>query len=178
MIRSLVAWKNLVGFMIGLLSLVAVPAFADWRSALPGARLIGQADFTRYGFDVYQARLWSAAPSPSLDTAFALELDYRRSIGKETLVQTSLEEMQRINGTPLDTQQLDAWRSHMRLAFVDVKPGSRITGVYLPGQGCRFYVGEQLSQAIDDPPFARAFFYIWLDSKTQDKKLRKQLLGL
>ncbi|WP_371261188.1 chalcone isomerase family protein [Pseudomonas sp. Q12-87] len=178
MIRSFVAWRNLVGLMIGLLAFYAFPAFADWRSALPGARLIGQGDFTRFGFDVYQARLWSAAPSPSLDTAFALELDYRRSIGKETLVQTSLEEIQRINGAPLDAQRLDAWRTHMRLAFVDVKPGSRITGVYLPGHGCRFYVDEQLSHAIDDPPFARAFFAIWLDPKTQDKQLRKQLLGL
>jgi hypothetical protein len=31
---------------------------------------------------------------------------------------------------------------------------------------------------IDDAEFARAFFAIWLDPKTSEPSLRKQLLGL
>ncbi len=54
----------------------------------------------------------------------------------------------------------------MSQAFVDVKDGTRITGVFLPEQGCRFYVDGQLQHVIDDPEFARAFFSIWLDPQT------------
>ncbi len=75
--------------------------------------------------------------------------------------------MQRLNGAPLDAKRRDEWAAQMRRAFIDVKPGSRITGLYLPGQGCRFYVGEKLSLAVTDPLFARAFFAIWLDPRTQ-----------
>ncbi|MNN97253.1 hypothetical protein D3C81_2163890 [compost metagenome] len=65
----------------------------------------------------------------------------------------------------------------MQQAFVDVRPGMRITGVYMPGQGCRFYVDGKLSRAIADPRFARAFFAIWLDPRARDQQLRQRLLG-
>lgn len=178
MIRPFAFRKSLARCMVGLLVLYCAHAWSDWRLALPGTRLVGQADFTWFGFEVYQARLWSAALLPGLETAFALELDYRRAISAQTLVETSLAEMQRIRGAPLDAGRLDAWRGHMQQAFVDVKPGSRITGVNLPGRGCRFYVNGQLSHEVMDPAFARAFFAIWLDPGTKDKKLRNQLLGI
>ncbi|MNP70705.1 hypothetical protein D3C76_1669750 [compost metagenome] len=66
----------------------------------------------------------------------------------------------------------------MREAFVDVRPGMRITGLYLPGRGCRFYVDGQLSLEVIDPAFSRAFFAIWLDPRARDAQLRQRLLGL
>ncbi|MNH04885.1 hypothetical protein D3C79_641910 [compost metagenome] len=66
----------------------------------------------------------------------------------------------------------------MNEAFVDVRPGMRITGVYLPGQGSRFYVDGQLRREIADPAFAKAFFAIWLDPRARDPQLRQRLLGL
>ncbi|WP_420233936.1 chalcone isomerase family protein [Pseudomonas sp. ABY48] len=170
--------KCLLAIALCLPTLYCAQALSDWRGVLPGTRLVGQADFHWYGFDLYQARLWSAAAAPSLETAFALELNYRRAIGKESLVETSLKEMQRLNGTPLDAKRRDEWAAQMRRAFIDVKPGSRITGLYQPGQGCRFYVGETLSLAVADPLFARAFFAIWLDPRTREPDLRNQLLGI
>ncbi|BBP59151.1 chalcone isomerase family protein [Pseudomonas sp. St316] len=177
MARSFALRKSLVAIAFCMFSLYGTQALSDWRDVLPGARLVGQADFDWYGFDLYQARLWSAAAAPSLETAFALELNYRRAIDKESLVETSLKEMQRLNGAPLDAGRRDEWAAQMRRAFIDVKPGSRITGLYLPGQGCRFYVGETLSLAVTDPRFARAFFAIWLDPRTREPNLRNQLLG-
>lgn len=178
MARSFALRKSLVAIVIGMSTLYCAQTLSDWRGVLPGTRLVGQADFDWYGFDLYQARLWSAAAVPSLETAFALELSYRRAIGKEALVETSLKEMQRLNGAPLDVKRRDEWADQMRRAFIDVKPGSRITGVYLPGQGCRFYVGEKLSLVVADPLFARAFFAIWLDPRTREPSLRNQLLGI
>lgn len=75
MIRSFAFRKSLARCMVGLLVLYCAHVWSDWRLALPGTRLVGQADFTWFGFEVYQARLWSAALLPGLETAFALELD-------------------------------------------------------------------------------------------------------
>ena len=62
-------------------------------------------------------------------------------------------------------------------AFVDVKSGDQLIGVYLPGIGCRFYSQQALLAEIPDEIFANAFFSIWLDPRTKDSNLRQQLLG-
>lgn len=149
-----------------------------WRERLPQASLIGSGDFTWFGFAVYNARLWSPAPRVDFQQPFALELSYRREISRETLVDTSLDEIRRINGAPLAPAQQEQWAQQMRQAFVDVQDGTRITGVFLPAEGCRFYVDGKLQHVIDDPAFARAFFSIWLDPQTRSPKLRAALLGL
>jgi hypothetical protein len=165
-----------------LLSLVLVlPVQANsqgWREQLPQANLVGSGDFSWFGFSVYNAKLWS--PSPQVDFAepFALELTYRRSISRETLVETSLDEIRRIDANALQGEREVQWAQQMSKAFVDVSDGTRITGVYLPGKGCQFYVDGKLQHEVDDPAFARAFFSIWLDPQTRSPKLRAALLGL
>jgi hypothetical protein len=149
-----------------------------WREQLPEARLIGSGDFSWFGFPVYGARLWSATPQADFSHPFALELTYRRSISRETLVDTSLDEIRRISAAPLTRQREQDWAQQMRQAFVDVADGKRITGVFLPDRGCRFYVDGKLQHIIDDPEFARAFFSIWLDPQTRSPRLRTALLGL
>ncbi len=165
-----------------LLLLLSVPTLANsqsgWRERLPQASLIGSGDFSWFGFTVYNARLWSPVERVDFSQPFALELTYRRSISRETLVDTSLDEIRRINGGPLDRDQQNDWTRQMGLAFVDVRDGTRITGVFLPDEGCRFYVDGKLQHVIDDPAFARAFFSIWLDPQTRSPKLRAALLGL
>lgn len=65
----------------------------------------------------------------------------------------------------------------MEKAFIDVKSGDQLIGVYLPGTGCRFYSQQTLLAEIPDESFANAFFSIWLDPRTKDNNLRQQLLG-
>lgn len=151
-------------------------ACADWRSEVPGAAQVGQGQFTWFGFVVYEAHLWSATAAPDWTHAFALELVYRRELSRDTLVQASLDEMRRL-GNEADTL-LGRWAGEMRQSFVDVQPGQRITGVYLPGEGCRFYVDGKMHHAVADARFARAFFSIWLDPRTRSPDLRRDLLGL
>lgn len=88
---------------------------------------------------------------PGLEPAFALELAYHRSLSRDTLVQASLEEMYRLAPENVTPQRRAAWSQAMQQAFVDVRPGMRITGLYIPGQGCRFYVDGKLSRAVADP---------------------------
>ncbi|WP_194790834.1 chalcone isomerase family protein [Pseudomonas sp. UFMG81] len=152
-------------------------AWADWRTEQPNARLVGSGDFTWFGLRLYTARLWSPATAPDWQQPFALELTYHRDLSRDRLVDASLDEMRRLGGPALEAATLERWAELMRGAFVDVRPGTRITGLYLPGHGCRFYIDGQLRRDIADPVFARAFFAIWLDPRTRDPQLRQRLLG-
>ncbi|MHA6160535.1 chalcone isomerase family protein [Pseudomonas sichuanensis] len=154
------------------------PACADWRTTLPQVHLTGSGDFSWFGLRLYSARLFSAGSPQSWDEPFALELRYHRALSRDTLVDASLTEMRRLAAQPPSPQTLERWANNMRAAFVDVRPGMRITGLYLPGQGCRFYIDGQLRAEVADPAFARAFFAIWLDPRARDPQLRQRLLGL
>ncbi|SFX78104.1 Chalcone isomerase-like [Pseudomonas sp. NFACC49-2] len=161
-----------------LLLTVMSSAAADWRTTLPTAQRLGGGDFTWFGLRLYTARLWTVGLVHDWNQPFALELLYHRSMSRDTLVQASLEEMRRLGSGSVLPQNITTWTEAMEAAFVDVRPGMRITGLYLPGEGCRFYVDGKLSREIADPVFARAFFSIWLDPQARDPQLRQRLLGL
>lgn len=150
---------------------------ADWQAALPTAHKLGEGNFTWFGLRLYRARLWVVGPTQDWSQPFALELMYHRSISRDTLVQASLQEMRRLDSNVTE-KELATWTQAMEAAFVDVRSGMRITGLYLPGKGCRFYVDGTFSREIADPVFARAFFSIWLDPRARDPQLRQRLLGL
>lgn len=152
-------------------------ALAGWQAVLPDARLLGAGDFRKFGFLVYTARLYSPAAHFDAQAPFALELTYHRAIERDALVDASVKEIRRIQGDGVSEAQLQAWREEMNKSFVDVDEGSRLTGVYLPGKGAQFYVGDQLKSEIKDMAYAKAFFAIWLDPKSRDPDLRQQLLG-
>ncbi|WP_122316845.1 chalcone isomerase family protein [Pseudomonas cichorii] len=160
-----------------VLLLTSGNALADWREVLPDSRVVGSGDFSVFGFRIYSARLWSPAQPFVADAPMALELTYHRSIDRDDLVDASIDEIKRIRGSAVSAGQLSAWRQQMQQSFVDVEPGMKITGVYLPGREARFYAGEELQHVVQDGEFAKAFFAIWLDPKTRNPELREQLLG-
>jgi hypothetical protein len=160
------------------LMMLTQSASADWQSSLPSAQLSGSGDFTWFGLRLYTARLWRAGAAWTWNEPFALELTYHRALSRNTLVQASIEEMQRLAKPPLASDTVERWSATLTEAFVDVRPGTRITGLYLPGHGCRFYVDGQLSLEVTDPALARAFFAIWLDPRSRDARLRERLLGV
>ena len=164
--------------VLWLMLFLAQTAWANWQEAVPGARLMGAGEFRMFGFHIYNARLWSATQSLGGDQPFALELIYQRTISRDDLVEASVNELKRLGGAAVSAQRLAAWQTQMQQAFVDVQAGMRITGVYLPGRGARFYVGQRMQHEINDPQFARAFFDIWLDPRTRNPTLREQLLGV
>lgn len=160
-----------------LLCLLSTGALANWQESLPEARVVGAGELRLFGLRIYSARLWSPEQPLGADSPIALELTYHRAISREQLVDASVREIRRLYGDAVAAAQLAGWREQMLRAFVDVEPGSRITGVYLPGQGARFYAGPELKHEVRDQDFARAFFAIWLDPRTRNPELRAQLLG-
>ncbi|MTW11151.1 hypothetical protein GM658_11100 [Pseudoduganella eburnea] len=152
-------------------------ASPTWRDEVPDALVVGRGEMRWLGFRIYRAVLWGDRQPFDPGSKFALQLTYYRSISRDRLVNTSMDEMRRIGSAPRDEVGQTRWRSLLQGAFVDVQPGDQLTGVSIPGYGMRFYHGEKQLADISDPVLAKAFFDIWLNEKSRDPELRSQLLG-
>lgn len=130
-----------------------------------------------WGFEVYDARLWTPRGfrhRQATQFPFALELQYLRRLEGAAIASRSIDEMRRI-GSFTDAQA-QSWQSAMRALFPNVGAGDRITGINQPGVGAEFWVNGRRVGAVSDPDFARLFFGIWLDERTSEPKMRAQLL--
>ena len=161
--------------LVSLFCLLPGLASGSWREAMPDARWLARA---RCGYSafIYDARLEpdDAAAGP---TPFCAGADLSPLHQSRRLRAHQPDEMKRLSGPDPDASVPARWREHTQQAFVDVRPGERITGVYLPERGCRFYVNERLHHEVTDPQFAEAFFAIWFDLRSRDPGLRRSLLG-
>lgn len=152
-------------------------AAADWRAMVPQAQQVGGGDMTWFGLRIYRASLWSAAKPFDAAQPYALQLQYYRSISRQRLVSTSIDEIRRLSPTPVADATLKRWEAQLMSAFVDVSEGDELIGVYLPGRGMQLYDRQRLLAELDDDALARAFFDIWLNPQSRDKKLRQRLMG-
>jgi len=155
--------------------LAALPELAD---GLPGARLQGAGRLDFLGLHVYDIRLWVGEGFSAAEFArspLALEIEYARALSGGRIAERALEEMQRI--APIADAQRLRWLGAMTQAFPDVSPGERLTGVFWPDEGVRFFHNGRLRADIADAEFARNFFAIWLSPKSSQPKLRLALLG-
>ena len=166
-----------------LVLLCAVPAQAvsipaPVENEISNARLAGQGSFRWFGFKIYDAQLWVGdrgyqADSPE-SAKFALSLTYARDLYGKHIARTSIDEISKL-GYGTGAQQA-AWLSRMEALFPDVHEGTRISGIYLPEHGARFYLNGDLLGEIADTEFASAFFAIWLDPRSSAASLRTNLL--
>lgn len=148
------------------------------QTAAPWA-LLGSGALRFFGFKAYDAHLWTAGSSANplvTKGLFALEIDYNTAIKADEIVNVSLVEMARLR-SPSDVQ-IKAWAAELKKSFADVKSGDKLTGVFVPKVGTRFFFNSRLVSEINDPAFGDAFFAIWLDEKTKRSELRRALLGL
>jgi len=150
---------------------------AHVRQYVGDAPLAGAGRLTWYGFHVYDATLYAPPrfePADPMGQRFVLELTYARRLAGKGIADASRDEIERLGfGTPA---QRARWHAQMLELFPDVEKGKRLAGVNVPGEGARFYVDSRFLGSIDDPAFARAFFAIWLDERTQAPQLRASLL--
>lgn len=176
-----------VGALLGpaqaQLSSVASPNAAYNRpevSGLGGVVPTAPVRLRVWGFDVYDARLWTPQGfrhGQYTQFPFALELQYLRRLEGAAIASRSVEEMRRVGS--FSDAQAQSWLAAMRELFPNVSKGERITGINLPGEGAEFWVNGQRVGVVKDVAFARLFFGIWLDERTSEPKMRAQLiLGL
>ncbi len=181
------AWRYALVLLVwacsGLIAQAATeapPSPPEHLSALiPGSRLAGQGTLRWYGFRIYDAQLWVGprgyiAQAPT-DAPFALDLAYARAFQGKAIAKTTLEELERMGQGSADERR--KWYEELERSFPDVKEGDHLTAVFLPDEGTRLYYNGQFVTRLGDVKFARAFFAIWLDSRTRAPNLREQLLA-
>ena len=150
----------------------------ELKDLLPQHRLVGKTRLTVWGFQVYDARLWSlpGTRAEQLPTrAFALELDYLRDFSNTDIAERSIKEMRR--SASIADEQARTWTAEMLRVLPNVKKGDRIMGVHRPAEGALFLVNGKPSGEIKDTEFARLFFGIWLSPKTSEPQMRSALLA-
>jgi hypothetical protein len=164
--------KILISLLLGL-TLSTAFAASIFTPLLPGAQQVGQGIFSRFGWSVYEARLYAPDGRYDPNKPFVLSLTYERTIAGDRLVQASLDEMRKL-GAPVDERP--EWGPALSRVLPNVSKGVTLTGVYRPGEGATFYQQDIETGRIDDA-LARSFFGVWLDPRTSEPALRQALLG-
>lgn len=139
-------------------------------------KVVGEAQLRVMFWKIYDAKLAAPNGEWKKDTPFALSLTYLRDFDGEEIASRSVDEMRDIGYE--DEVLLAKWFEQMRSVFPNVLEGENITGVMDNQQHTHFYYDGNLLGSIEDQSFGQAFFDIWLNEKTSEPKMRKQLLGL
>ena len=139
---------------------------------------VGRGRLTFWGFEVYDAALWTARGFRATQFAsepFVLELTYQRNFVADEISRVSLKEMRRHG--EFDAAQAERWQAQLTAALPDVRRGDRLAGVHRPGQGVSFFHNGRLTGEVADATFARLFFAIWLGEATSAPELRQALIA-
>ena len=137
--------------------------------------LIGQGTLKVLFFEVYDIRLLSDSRSFSWENKFQLEFEYRRTITKERVIDSSLKELKRQQN--VTEQNLEEWKTYLEAAIQPLQEGSKTTIQWNP-QGTITFQNEGVkSVTIKDESFARSYINIWLGEETSQPNLRNQLLN-
>lgn len=174
---------------IRLLCLLPLLLLSGWAqasgavSAMPWAQQLqplGEGRFSRFLFDIYDARLFAASSSwpGQVQQALpvALELTYLRDIEAEDLVEATADQWQ-LQPQWANHPQQPQWLASLRQLWPDVRRGDRLA-VLVDEEGLtHFYHNGSAIGVVSAPEFGRAFLDIWLSPHTSAPALRAQLIG-
>lgn len=145
-------------------------------ASVPGASVVGRGVLSYAFWDIYEATLY--APKGRFDPAkpVALSIAYYHAIDGRDIADRSVQEIRKQGFN--DEIKLATWNAQMKAIFPDVKNGTTLSAVYMPGNQTTFYNGNKAIGAIKGDDFGKSFFGIWLGERTSKPELRRALLGL
>ena len=143
-----------------------VSALEVVQHRIPSAEKVGEGRLTFWMWDIYDAALYAQNGRWSPHQPFALSLTYFRNIAGADIADRSIEEM-RGQGFS-DEALLNQWHEEMEAIFPDVKDGTTLTAIFIPGQLTEFFNGKQSIGMIDGAEFVERFSAIWLSAKTSE----------
>lgn len=138
---------------------------------------VGTAKYSKYGFKLYKAELWSSASLEkglSEEQTYGLSLKYKRNIKQPTLLKHTNKQWLRLN-TPASVA--DTWIDKLEGIWPNIKKGDILSCIVEPQNKTTFFLNNKPIGEITDTRFGLAFLNIWLNEKSAFKKQRKQLLG-
>jgi hypothetical protein len=139
-------------------------------------KLIGEGTLTVLFFKVYDVRLLADSKPFSWKNKFQLEFEYKRSITKERIIDSSIKELKRQQN--VTEHNLEEWTTYLEEVIQPLQEGIKATIKWNP-QGTITFQNEGVkSVTIKDESFARSYINIWLGEETSQPKLRSQLLGV
>jgi hypothetical protein len=171
--------RSIAAFILA--ALLSLPAFADMAKpraiepAIKAQAPYGQGTLRKLLIKVYDATLWTDAPSWSMDSPFALALQYDLSIDAADIVDRSIDEMKRDSGFPGDKEK--AYRAELARVIPEVAGRDVLTALCDPEKGVSFFHNDKPTGSIKDRELARRFMGIWLGDSTSEPRLRSALLG-
>lgn len=136
--------------------------------------LRGIYNFTYFGFDVYQAKLYMHDDCKNLECDFTLELLYQMDFDGQDIVKRSIEEINQQH--QLSDQQKKRYHKILNNIFPDVTEGDAIQGKMKDGYA-QFYINNKPLGVINSKKLSKYFFDIWLSKKTSEPEMRTVLLG-
>ncbi|WP_127716800.1 chalcone isomerase family protein [Halobacteriovorax sp. HLS] len=137
--------------------------------------LSGQAKYSWFFIDVYEAKLWRIEGGSLFSKPLKLELKYLRDFKGRDIAQQSVKELSSMG---MSEEELKIWFPKLDMIFPNVKEGDTITAYFSPASGITFFLNstEEIGR-IDSLDFSRQFLNIWLGEKTSAQGLRNKLLG-
>ncbi len=166
--------RRLLSSSLVLVSVLLAQVAGANDVALPGTKPSAPQRLKIWGFEIYDARLWTSAGfsmSQYSEQVFALELTYLRSFEGKDIAKRSIDEMKRIGAFSADQEM--AWRKAMSDMFPNVEKGDQLLGIHKPNAGAEFWSQHKRLGFIADPQFARLFFGIWLHEATAAPAIRQ-----
>jgi hypothetical protein len=135
----------------------------------------GRSALTWLFLKAYDVALWTDAPRWSMDSTFALTIQYNMSFTSEEIVERTLDEMRRV-APQLGANDVARFAAPLARVLPAVKSGDRLSAVHVPGRPVQFFLNGRGTGQVEDPGFADPFFGIWLSPRSSEPGIRKELL--
>ena len=128
--------------------------------------------FTWWTLNIYKVELWTAdGKFPDFQKPLIMHYEYQKNIKAKALVDTSIEEWQRLKSCT--DKQAQMWAKQLLKIWPDIKSGDTLTA-WFDGKETHFYQEKKFLGSIKDQNFTRPFFSIWLHPKSKTAKLRNK----
>ena len=146
---------------------------SDWDKT----DIIGHTSLRKFGFHIYDASYWNLEKGYDANstTSTALMIVYARDIDVGKLLNSTRKQWEDIGIS--EEYQTEVWLEELGNIWPSVTKGDVLIALVEPEGPTKFYSGHSMLGEMEDPKFGRAFLDIWLSSKTNYKKNRKELLN-
>jgi hypothetical protein len=136
----------------------------------------GEATFSVLFWDLYKSRLKTTSGKYPISFAkdqLIFEIEYFADISKEDLIKRTVEQWQHQN---IPKEAYQPYISQLNSIWPAITEGDSLA-ILVKKDSSIFYFNNQRIGIIEDNFFGRLFIDIWLNKKTSQPSLRKQLLG-
>lgn len=146
-----------------------------WSQVTAPLQQVGQTRLKVLLFRVYDAALYTDTGEYPAAVSVALSLNYLRDIRASQLLDSTLEQWQKLGFD--NTHQQQEWLAQLAQIWPDVRQGNCLLAYSSDGQAVHFYNAAGLLGKIENSLFYQQFFAIWLSEKSSYRRNRDELTG-